>query len=48
MIKQQRPARYARPIEELAMMTSVLEKLSLLPRDEVLLNTQMVMKLKTL
>ena len=46
MIKQQRPARYARPIEELAMMTSVLEKLSLLPRDEVLLNTQMVTEIK--
>ena len=46
MIKQQRPARYARPIEELAMMTSALEKLSLLPRDEVLLNAQMVTEIK--
>jgi hypothetical protein len=46
MIKQQRPARFARPIEELAMMTSALEKLSLLPRDEVLLNTQMVTEIK--
>ncbi|MCK9432556.1 MAG: hypothetical protein M0R00_06330, partial [Candidatus Omnitrophica bacterium] len=46
MIKQQRPARYSRPIEELAMMTSALEKLSLLPRDEVLLNTQMVTEIK--
>lgn len=46
MIKQQRPARYARPIEELAMMTSALEKLSLLPRDEVLLNDRMVTEIK--
>ena len=45
-MKTQRPARYARPIEELAMMTSALEKLSLLPRDEVLLNTQMVTEIK--
>jgi hypothetical protein len=46
MIKQQRPARYTRPIEELAMMTSALEKLSLLPRDEVLLNDRMVTEIK--
>lgn len=46
MIKQQRPARYARPIEELAIMTSALEKLSLLPRDEVLLNDRMVTEIK--
>ena len=47
MIKQQRPAsRTVRPIEELAMMTSTLEKLSLLPRDEILLNTQMVTEIK--
>ena len=46
MIKQQRPARYARPIEELAIMTSTLEKLALLPRDEVLLNRTMVAEIK--
>jgi hypothetical protein len=45
-MKTQRPARFARPIEELAMMTSALEKLCLLPRDEVLLNTQMVTEIK--
>ena len=46
MIKQQRPARFVRPIEELAVMTSVLEKISLLPRDEILLNNQMVTEIK--
>lgn len=46
MLKQQRPARTVRPIEELAMMTSVLEKLSLLPRDEVVLNERMVTEIK--
>ena len=45
-MKTQKPARYARPLEELAMMTSALEKLSLLPRDEVLLNTRMVTEIK--
>lgn len=45
-MKTQRPARYARPIEELAIMTSTLEKLSLLPRDEVLLNDRMVTEIK--
>ncbi len=46
MIKQQRPARTVRPITELAMMTSALEKLCLLPRDEVLLNQTMVTEIK--
>ena len=46
MIKQQRPARFSRPIEELAMMTSVLEKISLLPRDEIVLNQTMVAEIK--
>lgn len=46
MIKQQRPARTVRPIAELATLTNALEKLCLLPRDEVLLNTQMVTEIK--
>ena len=46
MIKQQRPARFVRPIEELAMMTNVLEKISLLPRDEIVLNQTMVTEIK--
>jgi hypothetical protein len=45
-MKTQRLARFIRPIEQLAVMTSALEKLSLLPRDEVLLNTQMVAEIK--
>lgn len=45
-MKTQRPARFVRPIEELAMMTSVLEKISLLPRDEIVLNNQMVTEIK--
>lgn len=46
MIKQQRPARFVRPVEELAMMTSALEKLCLLPRDEIVLNQTMVAEIK--
>jgi hypothetical protein len=45
-MKIQRPARFARPIEELAMMTSALEKLCLLPRDEIVLNQTMVAEIK--
>jgi len=39
-------SKYVRPITELAMMTSALEKLCLLPRDEVLLNQKMVAEIK--
>jgi len=46
MIKQQRPARFVRPLEELAIMTNVLEKISLLPRDEIVLNPTMVAEIK--
>lgn len=45
-MKTQRPARTVRPLEELAMMTSVLEKISLLPRDEIVLNQTMVAEIK--
>jgi len=38
--------KYVRPIQELAMMTSALEKLCLLPRDEILLNQKMVTEIK--
>lgn len=41
-MKQQTPARFIRPVQELATLVNVLEKLHTMPRDEVLLNTNMV------
>ena len=45
-MKTQRPARYVRPVTELATMVDALEKLCLLPRDEILLNQKMVTEIK--
>lgn len=45
-MKTQKPARFARPIEELAMMVNTLEKISTLPRDEIVLNQTMVAEIK--
>jgi len=45
-MKTQKPARFIRPVEELATLTNALEKLCLLPRDEIILNQSMVTEIK--
>lgn len=45
-MKTQKPARFIRPVEQLAIMVNTLEKLSTLPRDEIVLNTTMVTEIK--
>lgn len=45
-MKTQRPARFIRPVEQLAIMVNALEKISSLPRDEIVLNQTMVTEIK--
>jgi len=45
-MKSQTPARFIRPVQELATLVNTLEKLHTLPRDEVLLNTNMVAEIR--
>ena len=45
-MKTQQPARFVRPVQELATLVNVLEKLHSMPRDEVLLNTKMVEEIR--
>lgn len=45
-MKTQKPARFIRPVEQLAIMVNALEKISTLPRDEIVLNQNMVAEIK--
>ena len=45
-MKTQKPARFIRPLQELATLVNAIEKITLLPRDEILLNQQMVTEIK--
>lgn len=45
-MKTQKPARFIRPVEQLAIMVNALEKISTLPRDEIVLNQTMVAEIK--
>lgn len=45
-MKTQKPARFVRPVEQLAIMVNTLEKISTLPRDEIVLNQTMVAEIK--
>ena len=45
-MKTQKPACFIRPVEQLAIMVNTLEKISTLPRDEIVLNQTMVTEIK--